>query len=157
MIEYGEIRLAVAEDAVRIAEMSRDFIEHGLGWAWDAARVQRRIRNAATNVVVAQSGADIVGFALMEYHDLDAHLLLFGVEPVHRNRGIGSSLLRWLEMSATTAGIEMIFLECRGGNSAARAFYQARGYRELAVIPKYYSGREDAVRIGKDLTTPATP
>ena len=156
MIDACEIRLARECDAARIAVMSRDFIEHGLGWAWDEARVERRIRHRATNVVVAESGQDIVGFALMEYRDLDAHLLLFGVEPVYRNRGIGTSLLAWLETTAATAGIELIFLEARTTNAAARAFYKARGYRELAFVRRYYSGREDAVRIGKDLTVPAT-
>ena len=155
MIDACEIRLARPADADRIAGMSRDLIEYGLGWSWHAARVQRHIRSRDTNVVVAESCGDLVGFALMEYRDLDAHLLLFCVEPVHRNRGIGSSLLSWLEMTAATAGIELIFLEARASNAAARAFYRARGYRELAVVRGYYSGREDAVRIGKDLTTPA--
>jgi ribosomal-protein-alanine N-acetyltransferase len=157
MIDACDIRLARAPDAERIAVMSRDFIERGLGWAWDAARVGRRIRNQATNVVVAESGADIVGFGVMEYHDVDAHLLLFGVEPVYRNRGIGSRLLIWLETTAAIAGIELIFLEARVTNSVARAFYKARGYRELETVSRYYSGREDAVRIGKDLTVSATP
>lgn len=152
MIEACEIRLATLADAERIATMSRDFIEYGLGWAWDAPRVARRIRNRATNVIVAESGGDVIGFALMEYADTEAHLLLFGVEPVQRRRGIGSALLCWLETTAATGGIELIFLEARVSNQAARAFYAARGYRELAVIPRYYSGREDAVRIGRDLT-----
>jgi ribosomal protein S18 acetylase RimI-like enzyme len=51
----------------------------------------------------------------------------------------------------------LIFLEARVTNSVARAFYKARGYRELETVPRYYSGREDAVRIGKDLTVSATP
>ncbi|HEY2394615.1 MAG TPA: GNAT family N-acetyltransferase [Rudaea sp.] len=157
MIDACEIRLARVEDAERIAVMSRDFIEHGLGWGWDAPRVARRIQHRATNVVVAESGADVVGFGVMEYHEVDAHLLLFGVEPIYRNRGIGSSLLGWLETTAATAGIELIFLEARVSNNAARAFYRARGYRELATLPRYYSGREDAVRIGKDLAVAATP
>lgn len=157
MIDACEIRLARLGDAERIAAMSRDFIEHGLGWGWDAARVARRIRHRATNVVVAESGADVVGFGVMEYHDVDAHLLLFGVEPIYRNRGIGSSLLGWLETTAATAGNELIFLEARASNAVARAFYRARGYRELATLARYYSGREDAVRIGKDLTVAATP
>jgi ribosomal-protein-alanine N-acetyltransferase len=156
MIDACEIRLARPTDATRIAQMSRDLIEHGLGWGWDSTRVARRIRHRATNVVVADCGAEIVGFGLMEYHDVDAHLLLFGVEPLQRNRGIGTSLLNWLESTARTAGIELIFLEARVTNSAARAFYKARGYRELALMPRYYSGREDAVRIGKDLTLVAT-
>jgi ribosomal-protein-alanine N-acetyltransferase len=151
MIDACEIRLARPGDAERIAEMSRDFIEHGLGWGWHPARVARRIRHPATNVVVGECGSDIVGFGVMEYLDVEAHLLLFGVEPIYRNRGIGTSLLSWLETTAATAGIELIFLEARVSNTAARAFYKARGYRELAIVRGYYSGREDAVRIGKDL------
>lgn len=155
MIDACEIRLAMPSDAERIAVMSRDFIEHGLGWNWDAARIARRIRHRATNVVVAESGADLVGFGIMEYRDDQAHLLLFGVEPIYRRRGIGSGLLNWLETCATTAGIELIFLESRVINTAARGFYAAHGYRELAVLPRYYSGREDAVRMGKDLAVAA--
>ena len=86
----------------------------------------------------------------MKYLDDDAHLLLFAVRPEYRRRGVGSGLVAWLESTATTAGIELIFLETRATNTAAREFYAARGYRELATLPRYY-GSEDAVRIGKDL------
>jgi ribosomal-protein-alanine N-acetyltransferase len=151
MIDACEIRLAMLCDAERIAVMSRDFIEHGLGWSWDAARVARRIRQRETNVVVAESGAELVGFGLMQYLDDQAHLLLFGVEPIYRRQGIGSGLLSWLETCAITAGIELIFLESRVANTAARGFYGGHGYRELAVMPRYYSGREDAIRMGKDM------
>ena len=150
MIDAGEIRLALPQDAVRIATMSRDYVEHGLGWGWTPARVLRGIRDRATNVVVAECGADLAGFGIMKYLDDDAHLLLFAVKPEYRRRGVGSGLVTWLESTATTAGIELIFLETRATNTAAREFYAARGYRELATLPRYY-GSEDAVRIGKDL------
>jgi len=150
MIDAGEIRLALPQDAVRIATMSRDYVEDGLGWGWTPARVLRSIRDRATNVVVAECGADLAGFGIMKYLDDDAHLLLFAVRPEYRRRGVGSGLVAWLESTATTAGIELIFLETRATNTAAREFYAARGYRELATLPRYY-GSEDAVRIGKDL------
>ena len=150
MIDAGEVRLALPQDAVRIATMSRDYVEHGLGWGWTPARVLRSIRDRARNVVVAECGADLAGFGIMKYLDDDAHLLLFAVRPEYRRRGVGSGLVTWLERTATTAGIELIFLETRATNTAAREFYAARGYRELATLPRYY-GSEDAVRIGKDL------
>jgi len=150
MIDASEIRLALPQDAVRIATMSRDYVEDGLGWGWTPARVLRGIRDRATNVVVAECGADLAGFGIMKYLDDDAHLLLFAVKPEYRRRGVGSGLVTWLESTATTAGIELIFLETRATNTAAREFYAARGYRELATLPRYY-GSEDAVRIGKDL------
>ena len=150
MIDASEIRLALPQDAVRIATMSRDYVEHGLGWGWTPARVLRSIRDRATNAVVAECGADLAGFGIMKYLDDDAHLLLFAVKPEYRRRGVGSGLVTWLESTATTAGIELIFLETRATNAPAREFYAARGYRELATLPRYY-GSEDAVRIGKDL------
>jgi len=155
MIDAGEIRLALPQDAARIAAISRDYIEMGLGWGWTPARVARSIRDRATNVVIAEYGADLAGFGIMQYLDDDAHLLLFAVRPEYRLRGIGSQLLAWLESTAATAGIELIFLEARASNAAARAFYAARGYRELVLLPRYYRS-EDAVRIGKDLTLPAS-
>jgi ribosomal protein S18 acetylase RimI-like enzyme len=66
-------------------------------------------------------------------------------------------LLQWLEQVALIAGIELIFLEARVTNRAAREFYRARGYRELAVLQRYYSQRDDAVRIGKDLEMAPLP
>ncbi len=67
------IRLAEPGDAQAVATMSRDFIESGLGWKYDAARVQRAIRDRETLAVVAcESGKSndgrgaIIGFAIME-------------------------------------------------------------------------------------------
>jgi len=150
MIDACEIRLARSADAASIAAMSRDYVEAGLGWGWTPARVARSIRDRATNVAIAQSFTQIAGFGIMQYHDSEAHLLLFAVLPAFRRRSIGSALLTWLESSAITAGIELIFLEARATNAAARAFYAMHQYRELAVLRGYY-GSEDALRIGKDL------
>jgi len=155
MIDACEIRLAVPADAGRIAVMSRDFVEDGLGWGWTPARVARSIRERTTNVAIAESGTDLAGFGIMQYRDDDSHLLLFAVKPAYRRRGVGTALLAWLESTATTAGIELIFLEARATNTAARAFYAARGYRELAKLARYY-GAEDALRIGKDLALPTS-
>jgi hypothetical protein len=50
------VRLAEPRDAQAIAMMSRDFIEAGLGWKYDAARVLRAIRDRDTLAVVACEG-----------------------------------------------------------------------------------------------------
>src|SRR5678816_3545983 len=49
------VQLAALADAGEIASISRDQIEHGLGWAWTVGRVQHSIRDADTNEAVAQS------------------------------------------------------------------------------------------------------
>ena len=173
--ETFRIELARAADALAIAELSRDTIEHGLGWRWTRDRVMRCIRDPSTNVIVARPASavrppsipvapdatsiarDVIGFAIMRYQDRNddetAHLLLFAVTPAHRREGIGSALLAWLETTALTAGTGVICLEARISNRQARAFYRHHGYREGAHVPAMYRGVEDGIRIAKDLWT----
>src|ERR1051326_6568072 len=107
------IRLAEPRDAQAIAMMSRDFIEAGLGWKYGAARVLRAIRDRETLAVVAGGGGKggaaggrgaITGFAIMEFGDERAHLVLLAVRPSHRRLGIGQRLLEWLGGSGRAAG-----------------------------------------------------
>ena len=151
MISDLTLRLARETDALRIAQMSRDQIERGLGWSWTTQRVLRSIFDAETNVVVAFVGGKLCGFAIMKYHDDEAHLLLLAVQPGARRQGIGAALVDWLEQAALTAGVGQVWLEARQGNAAARAFYRQLGYREIQVLPGYYQGREACVRIARDL------
>lgn len=152
MSETISIRLATMADAESIAVMSRDYVEAGLRWGWTPHRVARSIQHRDTNVAVAIRANKCIGFGIMKYEDTDAHLMLFAVTPMLRRRGVGNALMDWLETSAVTAGIELIWLEARANNTEALAFYRARGYRTLDRMHRYYSGVEDAVRIGKDLT-----
>lgn len=146
------IRFARAHDAPEIARMSRDLIEHGLGWSWGGRRVLRSVRDRQTNAVVAPGPVGgIAGFGIMRYLDDEAHLLLLAVDPAWRRHGIGSALVDWLERSAAVAGIGQVWLEARAGNVAARAFYAHLGYREVQQIAGYYSGIEASVRMNRDL------
>jgi [ribosomal protein S18]-alanine N-acetyltransferase len=151
MISDLTLRLARETDALRIAQMSRDQIERGLGWSWTTQRVLRSIFDAETNVVVALKAGKLCGFAIMKYHDDEAHLLLLAVQPSTRRQGVGAALVAWLEQAALTAGVGQVWLEARQGNAAARAFYRQLGYREIQVLPRYYQGREACVRIARDL------
>lgn len=154
-IEHA-IRMAQRADAPAIARMSRDLIEHGLGWSWTAPRVLRSILDQHSNVIVASvSGATaLAGFGIMKYHDDEAHLLLLAVQRTQRRRGLGAALVAWLEASAQVAGIGTIYLEARARNGPARAFYRRLGYREIQQVEGYYSGREASVRLARDLLEP---
>ena len=164
------VRLAEPRDAQALALMSRDFIEAGLGWKYDAARVMRAIRDRETLAVVAcESGSKapgapaaargaINGFAIMEFGEERAHLVLLAVRPSHRRLGIGQRLLDWLLESARCAGIASIHLELRAINEAARRFYRAMGFHETVLVPGYYrSGegrKEGALRMLRVLRNP---
>jgi ribosomal-protein-alanine N-acetyltransferase len=146
-----QIGLARVADADEIAFMSRDLIETGLTWSWTSERVTASIRSRDVLVAVARAPHRIAGFGIMRYHDDDAHLDLFGVEPSFRGRGLGRCLLEWLEKPALVAGISAVFLEVRASNRGAQAFYQRLGYRQLGVVARYYQGVEPAVRMAREL------
>jgi len=145
------IELADSGDAAAIAAMSRDLIEYGLHWRWAPGRVAASIGDRATNVAVARIGRRLCGFGIMKYRDLEAHLHLLAVHPSCQGKGVGAELVGWLERSALTAGIGVVYVEARSANSVARAFYRKLGYREFAQANGYYENSEDAVRLAKDL------
>jgi [ribosomal protein S18]-alanine N-acetyltransferase len=151
MIVVPIVRLATAADAAGIADLSRDAIEHGLGWSWTRGRVLRSIRDRATNVAVLHERDALLGFGIMQYGDEKAHLSLLAVQATRRRTGLGTLLLAWLEKSAVTAGIERIQLEARVDNPDAVRFYRSQGYRETGSIAGYYNGTLDAIRLEKSL------
>jgi ribosomal-protein-alanine acetyltransferase len=140
------------DDAAAIAAMSRHLVEYGLAWSWNEERVERCLRNRDCVVLAARDRRRVIGFAIMEFYAVHAHLNLLAVQPGHQRQGIGRQLLAWLESSARTAGIFKVNLELRANNEGARAFYEKLGYRMAGRRTAYYDGREDAVRMTHDLT-----
>ena len=150
-----DVRIASKLDAEAIAAMSRDLIEHGLPWTWRAERVTKAIEASNTNVVVVREQTELDAFGIMEYWDDDAHLVLFAVRPACQRRGIGSSVLYWLEASAQAAGSKRIRVEARRQNVAARSFYNEHGYHETAIKSRMYSGVVDGIHLTKYLRATA--
>ena len=151
MIASETIRLARINDALRIAEMSRDLIESGLGWSWTKPRVAKEINADNANVIVTVDVNDIVGFAIMSYHESEARLNLFAVSPDYRRKGVGRRMIKWLERTALIYGNSIVYLEVRSGNNIARDFYTSLGYKIIQRLPRYYKGRESAIRMARDL------
>jgi ribosomal protein S18 acetylase RimI-like enzyme len=155
MIILPTVSLANPADARGIAEMSRDYVEYGLGWSWTPSRVLKAIRDSATNAAVVRERGAVLGFGIMRYGEQKAHLVLLAVRPTERKRGLGAVLLAWLERSAATAGIERVHLEARADNPGAIAFYLEQGYEECGTVRGYYRGEVDALRLEKSLWTVA--
>lgn len=123
-----------------MAAMSRELVEAGLGWRYTPIRMAALIRDLQTVVLVACESARIQGFAVMQFGDETAHLVLLCVDPAARRRGIGRGLTDWLIESAQVAGIASIALELRADNLDALAFYRRLNFIETQKLPGYYSG-----------------
>ena len=154
-LEFAPARLA---DAQIIAEMSRRLVEVGLPWTWTPARVARHLQHPDSFVLTARStgssSASLAGFAIMHFGDDIAHLNLLAVDNRWQRRGLGRRLVQWMEQSAITAGTFSLCLEVRARNPVALLFYRELGFDEMGRVPRYYSGREDALRFTKDLRHP---
>lgn len=134
-----------------MAAMSRRLIETGLAWRYTPQRIAALMADPETVALVAREGASLQGFAVMQFGDTEAHLVLLCVEPGQRRRGIGTRLSDWLLASARVAGIDSVTLELRADNAAALAFYARLGFAETAFAPGYYDGRIAARRMRLDL------
>ncbi|HSO07780.1 MAG TPA: GNAT family N-acetyltransferase [Pelomicrobium sp.] len=150
-------RPALPRDATAIALMSRDLVEDGFGWRYTPGRIAASIRHRDTMVLVADVEGQLGAFAIMEFGDDRAHLVLLAVRPRLQRRGLARRMILWLEKSARTAGIVTVTLELRAANRGARALYHSLGYREVARLPRYYAGRETAVRMAHDLVHTVAP
>ena len=154
MSELATLGLARPSDALEIAEMSRDLVEHGLDWSWTPSRVRRSISGRESSVLVARLQRRIAAFAIMHFGDESAHLNLLAVAASHRRQGLGRRLVEWLTATAIEAGVFRIDLELRAQNQAAREFYERIGFDALNVIPGYYQGREAALRMSRQFAKP---
>jgi ribosomal-protein-alanine N-acetyltransferase len=149
MLADAAVQLARERHAAQIAVMSRDYIEHGLGWGWTAERVRATIRDPETNVGIVLRRQAVLAFGIMAYAERDAHLLLLAVRPQCRRKGLASALMRWLETVAVVAGLQRVVVECRRGNDAARCLYLEHGYHECRIEAGMYRQREDGIHLEK--------
>ena len=74
-------------------------------------------------------------------------IMLFGVLPEYRNKGVGKQLLDALRMRAMMEGYISIVLEVRTSNIGARRFYLRNGFRETDILMHYYRDGGDGVRM----------
>jgi ribosomal protein S18 acetylase RimI-like enzyme len=80
-------------------------------------------------------------------------LYWMAVDPALQGNGLGTALL--VEMERRLAGsARLIVVETAGREdyAATRAFYQARGYQAVSVIPDFYAPGDDQVVFVKDVS-----
>jgi len=110
---------------------------------------------ASADCVVALEGTRLLGFILSEENPPLAHIITLDVAEKERRRGVGTGLLRELEVNLAARGVRFVLLETATGNEAAVAFWQRHGYRIEATLKRYYLGRIDAYEMRKILPGPA--
>lgn len=103
---------------------------------------------------VACDGPHVIGYAILMIALDEAHLLNLAVAAGWQGRGIGRAFLDHMLGIARGAGVQIVYLEVRPSNLAARHLYRQAGFQQIAIRPAYYpavQGREDALFLGLTL------
>jgi ribosomal protein S18 acetylase RimI-like enzyme len=118
-----------------------------------ARSLRRLIGGDTAEVIIAEAGGTLAGFALILFkaRSLAARLYSIAVAPKFARRGIGAALLTAAEDAARVRGCMTMRLEVHAANVAAAKLYQAAGYRPLGRRVRYYEDGGDAVRFHKRL------
>ncbi len=102
---------------------------------------------------IAEEGAELLGFAIVEWSE-DAHaayIETLEVTPNGRGQGIGAELLRRVEDSAGAAGAASIWLHVDQENAVAIRLYESRGYTRQGREEHYYARHRAAFIYAKPL------
>lgn len=145
------VRLAGAGDAIVVAVLldafNREFDTPTPGPEVLAPRLEKLLEEQWTFAALV----DTVGFALVTlrpnvWYDGPVALLdeLY-VEPSHRNQGIGTDLLTFVENEVRRRGGEVLEINVDGEDHDTRRFYERHGYTNIEAgqtEPMFYYYRE---------------
>jgi len=110
--------------------------------AWNAPMLRRILAMVGAGGLVARDGGGdddaVIGFALSRIAGGECEILSLAVDPAHRRRGIGKSLLAAALRDAAAARAKAVFLEVAEDNEAARRLYAAHGFAAVGRRPDYY-------------------
>jgi GNAT superfamily N-acetyltransferase len=91
--------------------------------------------------ITARRGGAVVGTASGALRSDDAYLARLIVAADERGTGVGSRLLAATESLAAERGCARLTLRTQAGGPARR-FYEARGWRVYAELPRWRAGRD---------------
>ena len=104
----------------------------------------------------AAPGRPVIGFILASRDRASrGHIITIDIEASHRRKGIGGELIGRCEQRLAALGAGRVVLEVAQDNTAAIAFYTARGYIRQRSLPHYYPDGTDAYSMSKELMNKA--
>jgi [ribosomal protein S18]-alanine N-acetyltransferase len=136
-------------DLPEVAGLERSLYE----FPWSLGNFRDSV-GAGYDCWVVTHGETVIGYAVLMVALDEAHLLNFAVAGEWHNQGIGRGFLRHMVEVARVAGCQIVYLEVRPSNLAARHLYKTMGFQQIAIRPDYYparGGREDALFLGLSL------
>ena len=148
------------DDLDRLMAVMQAGFDPAYGEAWNRRQVEDALLMGNCTYGLAgahggepEPGEPAAGFYLSRHGYEEAELLLIAVDPAHRGKGIGGTLLARFAAEARTRGAQRLLLEMRRGNPA-ESLYRRFGFQQIGERPNYYrtasGARLDAVTFAFD-------
>lgn len=113
---------------------------------WSERTFRGLLQRRNARLAVAEDGGQVVGYAVAWFAGGQAELGDLAVRPESRRRGVGRLLLEAMLAAAEQERIEVMYLEVRESNLAARALYEQGGFVAVDRRLRYYADpTEDAL------------
>jgi ribosomal protein S18 acetylase RimI-like enzyme len=122
---------------------------------WQASGLTRPWNDSATDIALARKGANstilvgrsdglIVASVLVGHDGHRGWVYYVSVDPDHRHKGYGRTIMDAAEKWLRERGIEKLQLLVRSNNHQVKTFYQSLGYseQERIIYAKWLDGRE---------------
>jgi ribosomal-protein-alanine N-acetyltransferase len=113
--------------------------------AWPIEEFEEHMDGAEAGALVAEADGRPAGYACYQIDGHELHLTNLAVDDSFRRKSVAKQVLAHILDLARDHDCELIFLEVRVSNDAARCFYEASGFRIVDRFRRYYvSPVEDA-------------
>ena len=148
MKDEVKIRFTIKEDLEQLPWLYRQYHNGDSKLETDMNGMYKEFDKLSSNqdykFVSAVIGGKLVGFcSVVVNHDIVEEqrsiLMLWNlrVHPDYRDRGIGSSIMKFIEEYGKSINALLIFLGCDYDNTKAKNFYHKLGYRDDFAFYKY--------------------
>lgn len=136
---FTELHAGGPHDLPAVATLMAEAFDPRFGEAWSSAQCMGMLALPGVWLTLAAHDGMLAGFALARVVAGDGELLLLGVRPPARGRGVGTALLRSVIADAAERHAARLHLEVRAGNSAV-GLYRTHGFAQVGQRRGYYRG-----------------
>jgi ribosomal-protein-alanine N-acetyltransferase len=124
---------------------------------WTLEQLLEELAREDADVLVAEEGPGVRGYACLRAHPPEGELLNIAVRPDSLGRGLGRALLAALLGRASARGLERVLLEVEESNAHARRLYLEAGFRAVGRRRGFYGPGRDAVLMTLELDPGVPP
>ncbi len=146
------LRPSVPSDFDELYALDRECYPSGI--AYSRRELRWYLAQPGAICITANATGALAGFILANADPPRGHIITIDVVQLCRRSGVGTLLLAAAERAMAECGVFTVEIETATDNEAGLQFWYGHNYRVLGLLPGYYLGRIDGVRMTKTLARP---